>query len=116
VAAPRDWTEIIPHRLNAALERVEGFARHLVVIERVDGLKRLRIIRADSWDEHSATFDEPAYTFFEERNEEYDAAVFRFSYSSLTTPRSVYDYNMETRERTLLKRYAVLADSIRRTM
>ena len=105
---PGAWTEVIAHRKNAALERVEGFTRHLVVIERVEGLKRLRIIRTEGWEEHSATFDEPAYTFFEERNEEYDVATFRFSYSSLTTPRSVYDYNVETRERTLLKRYAVL--------
>ena len=102
------WEEIIPHRLNAAIEGVDAFAGHLVITERVEGLKRLRVINTATEEQHTVAFDEPAYTFFEERNEEYSTSLFRFTYSSLTTPRSVFDYNMATRERTLLKRYAVL--------
>lgn len=108
VAAPVQWEEIIPHRLNASIEGVDAFAGHLVITERVEGLKRLRVIDTATEEQHAVAFEEPAYTFFDERNEEYATALFRFSYSSLTTPRSVYDYDMATRERTLLKRYAVL--------
>jgi oligopeptidase B len=106
-AAPGDWTEVIGHRVNASLEHVDGFAEFLVVTERVEGLKRLRVM-PDSGEEHSVTFDEPAYTFGPEPNEVYETALFRFSYSSLTTPRTVYDYDMRTRTRVALKRYAVL--------
>ncbi|MCU1329623.1 MAG: oligopeptidase Serine peptidase family [Bryobacterales bacterium] len=105
-AQPEQWTEVIAHRTNASLEQVDGFADYLVVTERVEGLRRLRVMAGSG--EHDVTFDEPAYTFSPEPNEEYDSNLYRFSYSSLTTPRSVYDYDMQTRSRTLLKRYAVL--------
>lgn len=110
VAQLSAWEEVIAHRLNAAIEDIDAFAGHLVVTERVNGLKQLRIIDATSGDHHSVAFDEPAYTFFEDYNEEYATPLFRFSYTSLTTPRSVFDYDMSSRERTLLKRYAVLGN------
>ena len=108
VTAPAPWQEVIAHRLGASVEGMDAFAGHLVITERVGGLKRLRVINTATEEQHTVAFDEPAYTFFEERNEEYSTSLFRFTYSSLTTPRSVFDYNMATRERTLLKRYAVL--------
>ncbi len=102
------WEEVIAHRRNAALEEVNAFAGHLVVTERVEGLKQLCVIDSATGAQHSVEFGEPAYTFFEDQNEEYETQLFRFSYSSLTTPRSVYDYDMVSRERTLLKQYAIL--------
>jgi oligopeptidase B len=102
------WTEVTPHREDVALEHVEGFRNHLVTIERANGLKRLLIQDSRTGGEHYVQFDEPAYTFFPDRNEEYDTAKFRFLYTSLVTPRSVYDYDMETRDRELRKQYAVL--------
>ena len=104
------WEEVIAHRVNAAIEDLDAFAGHLVVTERVDGLKQLRIIDVSSGEHHSVTFDESACTFVEDHNEEYLTTLFRFTWSSLTTPRSVFDYDMNSRQRTLLKRYAVLGD------
>lgn len=105
---PTNWTEILPHREDVSIEGLEGFRDHLVVIERANGLKQLRIVDTRAgFVAHLAEFDEPAYTFFTEGNEEYATSTLRFLYTSLVTPRSVYDYNMDSRERELKKRYAV---------
>ncbi len=102
---PTNWTEVIPHREDVSLEELDGFRNHLAIVERVNGLKQLRILTADS--DCLATFDEPAYTFFTEGNEEYETSTLRYLYSSLATPRTVYDFNMDTHERELKKQYAV---------
>ena len=87
----------------------ELFRDHLVVAERHAGLTRLRVRR---WDgpEHHIAFDEAAYAVSIDTNREPETTTLRFHYSSLTTPPSVYDYDMQTRDRTLLKREAVLGD------
>ncbi len=106
---PSVWTDILPHREDVSIEGLDGFRDHLVVLERANGLKQLRV--ADTrcgFDSHVVAFDEPAYTVFPEGNEEYETTKLRFLYTSLVTPRSVYDYDMNTRERELKKRYAVL--------
>ncbi|MFQ5679593.1 MAG: S9 family peptidase [Gemmatimonadota bacterium] len=110
VARPtkENWEEVIPHREDALLEGFELFREHLVAAERRDGLLRLRIRRWSDGDEHYVNFGEPAYSAFLQDNEELDTGVLRFVYTSLTTPRSVYDYDMESREKTLLKREEVL--------
>jgi oligopeptidase B len=91
-----------------AIERVEGFEDHLVLFERADALKRLRVMRASDGDEHLVRFDEPVYTLFADRNEEYATTLFRLVYTSPITARSVFDYDMNTRELELKKRDAVL--------
>ncbi len=102
------WREIIPHRPAVKIDGLEAFEKHLVVIERENGLKRIRIIdlvtRASSY----VAFDEPVYTVWLERNPEFHERVLRFNYSSLTTPRTVFDYDMEKGTRVLRKRYEVL--------
>ena len=105
-----NWTEVIPHREDVSIEGLEGFRDHLVIVERANGLKQLTVVDTrQGFSPHIVEFDEPAYTFFtEEGNEEYATATLRFLYTSLVTPRSVYDYNMTTRARELKKRYAVL--------
>ena len=106
---PTNWTEVLPHREDVSIEGLEGFRDHLVVIERANGLKQLRIADTrEGFSAHLVSFDEPTYTFFTEGNEEYDTAIVRFLYTSLVTPRSVYDYHMNARTRELKKRYAVL--------
>jgi oligopeptidase B len=100
------WVEILPHREEVALEDMAGFQKHLVLVERDRGLKRIRIIRES--DTHFVEFDEPAYTFTLDRNDIFETPKLRFSYTSLVTPRSVFDYDMNTGERELRKRYAVL--------
>lgn len=102
------WETVLGHREEATLEGVAGFENHLVLMERVDGLPRIRVWDMRDGGTHFVAFDEPAYTVAEDRNAEYETAKFRFVYSSLVTPRSVYDYDMETRGRELKKRVAVL--------
>jgi oligopeptidase B len=103
-----NWVEVLPHREDVAIEQVDGFENHLTVFERAEALRRLRIIRTTDNTEHLVPFDEPVYTLFGDRNEEYRTAQFRFVYTSPITARSVYDYDMDTRHRELRKRDAVL--------
>jgi len=100
-----EWIEVIPNRDDVALEGMAGFRDHLVLVERDRGLKRIRVMGNDT---HFVDFDEPAYTFSIGPNDEYETRKLRFTWTSLTTPRSVFDYDMNTHERELKKRYAVL--------
>jgi oligopeptidase B len=102
------WTEVIPHSENTMIEDIDGFCDHVVVTERFEGLRRLRIIETDDMTEHFVPFEEAAYTVHTERNEEYNTRTLRFLYTSLVMPRSIYDYNMSTGERELKKQFAVL--------
>ncbi len=102
------WEELIPGREDVLLEGIEMFRDHLVATERSEGLRRLRVRRWADGTEHYVEFPEPAYVLYPENNAELDSRLLRFGYTSLTTPTSVYDYDMETRERTLLKRDEVL--------
>ena len=109
-APARDaWRELIPHRDDVLITGFELFRDHLVVAERHAGLTRLRVRR---WDgpEHHIAFDEAACAVSIGTNREPETTTLRFHYSSLTTPPSVYDYDMDTRARTLLKREEVLGD------
>lgn len=105
--SPEQWVEIIPHRMNVSLERVDGFANHLVVTQRANGLKQLLVTDTRTRAQHFVQFDEAAYALSSERNEQYETTEFRFVYSSLVTPRSVYDYDMDNRHRELKKQFAV---------
>lgn len=102
------WREVVPHREDVLLDDVEIFRSHLVLSERKNGLTHIRVIPWSGAEEHYLRFDEPAYSAFFSTNPDFDTPLLRFSYSSMTTPGSVYDYNMNTRERTLLKREEVL--------
>jgi oligopeptidase B len=114
VAAPVDspepghWSEVIPHRPEVMLEDFLLFADHLVVTELVEGLPVLRIVSFATGEPHTITFPEPTYTASAEINREFATTVFRFRYASLITPLSVFDYDLKTRERTLLKETPVL--------
>lgn len=104
------WSEVIPHQESVLLEGFEVFNDFLAVQERKDGLTQLRIIRWDDASEHHLDFGEATYSAGISMNPEFDSNLLRFSYSSLTTPRSTFDYNMNTREKTLLKQQEVLGD------
>lgn len=110
VATPgrEHWTEVVPHREDVKLDGAEAFARHLVLHERADGLRRLRILRLADGEQHVVDQPEPVYTVGSDVNPEFDTDVYRFSYQSLVTPRSVYDYDMEARTRVLKKQQPVL--------
>lgn len=105
---PLKWQVVIPHRPDVFLEGLEVFKDFLVVQERKEGLIHLRIMNQQSGEEHYLDFGEAAYTAFISINPEFDTPLLRLGYTSLTTPRSTYDYNMQTREKVLLKEQEVL--------
>ncbi len=104
----KHWREIIPHRQDVLLEDIEVFKNFLAVGERKNGLRQIRIIDQANGSEHYLDFGEPAYTAYASVNPEFDTEWLRYGYTSLTTPNSTYDYNMRTREKTLLKQEEVL--------
>jgi oligopeptidase B len=102
------WTEVVPHREDVFLAGVELFQDYLVVEERKDGLLQLRVKPWDGGKEHYLEFGEPAYKAWTTDNHEPDTTTLRYGYTSLTTPESVYDYDMKSRQKTLLKEKDVL--------
>lgn len=110
VADPRKekWQELIAARKEVTLEDVEAYADHLVVEERDGGLVMIRVRKFSDGSEHFITMPEASYALGVGGSVEYNSNILRFTYTSLVTPSSVYDYNMDTRERTLMKRQPVL--------
>ncbi|MCG8442922.1 MAG: S9 family peptidase [Caulobacterales bacterium] len=98
-----NWTDWIPRRDGVLVLGQHVFARHHVRLERVDGLPRLVIRRFADEAEHEIALDEEAYALGLGETLEFDTDVMRFAYASPTTPDQVFDYDMETRERRLLK-------------
>jgi oligopeptidase B len=105
-----NWKELVPHRKDVLLAGLEIFNDHLVLSERKNGLQQLYIRHWNTGNGHYIDFPEEAYTAGVSVNPDFDSDLLRFSYSSLTTPNSVFDYNMNTGERTLLKQDEVLGD------
>ncbi len=107
-AAPARWKPLLEHRDDVLLDDFQVFRDFLAVTEKRGGLNRLRVHRfADGrWTE--AGFPEPAYAVFAMSTPQFDARRLRYNYQSLVTPSSVYDYDMETGEATLLKREEVV--------
>ncbi|HEX9286422.1 MAG TPA: S9 family peptidase [Thermoanaerobaculia bacterium] len=103
-----NWKEIVPYRDDVMIEGIEVFAGHLVLLERQDGLRRFRVMPFSTGEFHRIDLPEPVYAAFSAENREFDTNVFRFRYQSLVTPESVFDYDMDKRERKLLKRTEVL--------
>ncbi len=101
--SPENWTDLIPHRPGIFLVSMGVFKNWLVRLERENALPRIVIRDLNSGEEHSIAFDEEAYSLGFGEMREFDTDVLRFSYSSMTTPSQVFDYNMRTRERVLKK-------------
>ncbi|MGZ5985266.1 MAG: S9 family peptidase, partial [Caulobacteraceae bacterium] len=96
------WRDLVPHRPGRFVTGFHAYRDHLVRLERVDANNRI-VVRTRDGAEHAIAFDEEAYALSLEGGYEYDTAVTRFVYQSPTTPRQWFDYDMATRERTLLK-------------
>ncbi len=109
VADPRmaNWKELIAHKAGCLILEAVAFKRHLVRLEREDGLPRIVIRKLEDGSEHSIAFDEEAYSLGMAAGYEFDTTSLRFTYSSMTTPVRVYDYDMETRRRDLKKEQEV---------
>lgn len=103
------WEPVIAHRDDVFLEGFELFRDHMVVSERKNGLVEFRV-RPWGGDEHYIEFEDAAYATRMTSNPEFDTPTLRFSYASLAAPQTIYDYDMNTRERTLLKQDEVLGE------
>jgi oligopeptidase B len=103
-----NWLDVIPRRDSVLVEDFQVFRDYLVVTERKDGLIQMHIRPWSGAEEHYLDFGEPAYLAYLGDNYQLDTPILRYVYSSMTTPTSIFDYNMATREKTLLKRDEVL--------
>jgi oligopeptidase B len=103
-----NWEEIIPHRSHILLEDVELFEDYMVLEERIDGILNLRVINKITGEDYYIDFGEKAYTAYSHSNYDFGTDIMRMSYTSLTTPNVVYDYNMKTKAFTVLKEQEVL--------
>ncbi len=104
------WQEVIPHRDDVFFEAFELFREYVVVEERKHGLIHLRILPHAREPEHELDFGEPTYLATLGDNYESDTSLLRFGYTSMTTPMTIYDYHMATREKVFLKQEEVLGN------
>ncbi len=102
------WQELVPHREDVYLSDFDLFQDHLVLEERARGLTQIRVIPWVGGGGHYLEFAEPAYRAHLGINPELDTATLRFEYTSMKTPLTIYDYDMNTRKRVLLKQEEVL--------
>jgi oligopeptidase B len=102
------WTELIGHRDDVMLEGVDLFARHCVLHERAGGFPRLRVMGLADGEIRAVDVPEQAYSVRGSANAEFETDTYRFVYESLVTPDTVFDYEMNTEHRTLLKQRPVL--------
>jgi oligopeptidase B len=101
------WTEIVPERAGVRLNATDVHVNHVVLGQRSDGLQRLEVLDCRSGEIHVVDQPDSAYTAYAGSNPVYDSAVMRFFYTSLTAPWSALDYDMDTRQRTLVKEQPV---------
>lgn len=102
-----NWQEVIPGRQEVLLEDVMIYRDYLVAVERRDGLRRLRIMSWDGRVDRYLDFPEPTYAVYPWRSYEYDSSILRYTYNSMVSPSAVYDYDMRSDSRRLMKQYTV---------
>jgi oligopeptidase B len=118
-----NWEEVFPHRESVLLSKINVFQNHLILYEREDGLLKVHITNQTTKESHEVTFPEPSYSVWPHGPEntkaglplplvhpEYNTHIVRLLYTSLTTPVSSFDYDMETRELHLIKQQSILGD------
>jgi oligopeptidase B len=103
----KDWRAFVAHQPGRMIVICTVYARRLVWVERENSLPRLKIRELASGEEHAIAFAEEAYALYLEPGLEFDTDILRFTYSSMTTPRETYDYDMVSRERVLRKRQEI---------
>ena len=102
------WEDVFPYDAEVFIEDVEIFADFLVISERANGNTRLRVIRWDDGHAHFIDFGQEAYMAYTSVNKAFDTDLLRLGFTSMITPNTIYDYNMNTRELTLLKQQEVV--------
>jgi oligopeptidase B len=102
------WTEVIGHRPDVKLSGLDVFEDHLVLFEREGGVRQIRVRRLSDGDEHVIEQPEAVSTASGGSNPEFHSHVMRYGYTSLVTPSTVFDYHLDTHERTIRKQQPVL--------
>ena len=102
------WKELVAHRDRVMVEGLDVFEGFYVLLERETGLPHIRISHFDGETSHRIGIEEPVYAVYPGNNEEFSASAYRFRYESLTTPDSVFDYDVASKGRTLVKQLEVL--------
>ncbi|HVT93704.1 MAG TPA: S9 family peptidase [Bryobacteraceae bacterium] len=105
---PKGWKVFLPHRSDVLIEDIDLFRNYAVALEKSEALNHLRILDFETGEWHAIPFPEPVYSAFPGSNPEYDSGVYRYSYQSLITPSSVFEFDMKRRTSTLLKQQEVL--------
>ena len=103
-----NWQDIIAHRQETLLESIDIFKEYLVVSERTNGLNLIRIKRWDKTEDYYLPFKSETYTAYTGTNVDFDTEILRYGYTSMSTPSSVIEFNMKTREEKVLKEQEVL--------
>lgn len=102
------WVDFIPHREEVLLEDIEMFNGYYVLSERENGLNKLKIVRWDTGESYYLPFDNETYTAYVGTNPDFDTEILRYGYNSMTTPSSIIDFNMGTKEKVIKKEQEVL--------
>lgn len=103
-----NWKDVIPHRKDVLVEDIDIFKDYLVVSERTNGLNLINIKRWDGTEDYYLPFDNETYTAHVSTNPDFDTKILRYSYNSLTTPNSVIDFDMVTKQKEVKKEQEVL--------
>lgn len=106
-SSKHNWKPLIPHRDSVKIDGMEVFDNYLAVFERERGLQKIRIIERSCGETYYVDFPEPVYSFWMGRNYDFTNSYLRFTYTSLTTPRSIIDYHMDDKRWELKKQYEV---------
>jgi oligopeptidase B len=106
--SPSHWTTFIEHNPAIKINGLSFFKNHIVISEREGGLTHVRVLEPKTRRSHRITTEEPDYALSLANNPEFDTTAIRFNYQSMVTPSSVYEYDLNTRARKLLKRQEVL--------
>ncbi|MDT7827071.1 S9 family peptidase [Pricia sp. S334] len=106
--AAQHWEEFIPHREEVLLEDIDIFKEYYVLSEREMGLNKIKVVRWDGSDSYYLPFDSETFTAGVSRNPDFDTETLRYVYTSMTTPTSVVDFNMRTKEKEVKKEQEVL--------
>ena len=110
LTAKTNWTDALTRHPEIFLDNFELFNNYVVLNERKGGLRQLRVVSMKDKQEHYLPFEEAAYTATIGTNRELDTPVLRYNYTSLTTPPSIFEYDMSTHASTLLKEQPVLGN------
>ena len=109
-----NWIDIIPHRENVLLEGIDIFKDFLVISERENGLNKIKISKWDKSSSYYLPFKSETYTAYTTTNIDFETSKLRYSYQSLTTPSSVLEFDMLTKEKKVLKEQEVLNDNFKK--